>query len=160
MRSIQEIAEDAHHCASSHEPDVRLIGNVKASEIKRLALTASEVGVENFLQELRDKSRQRSIEWNGHDDKSPEEILYRSNELGGESGEVQNAVKKYIRHLRGMKGAVDEETSLNDIGEEIADVIICCERLARLFEIDLEDVVRDKFNKTSDKYGLNTKFEE
>ncbi len=85
------------------------------------------------------------------------ELLFRSNELGGEVGEAQNKVKKYVRYLRQMAGGISKEESIKEIEKELADVIICVDRVADIFGIDLNKAVVDKFNETSDKRGFNIK---
>lgn len=40
MRPIHEIAQDVHACASAWVPEARLVGNVRADEVSRLAVYA------------------------------------------------------------------------------------------------------------------------
>lgn len=119
-----------------------------------------------FSVKLRETNRIRSNEWGG--DKKPIrsqtdqkliETLFRAVELGGEVGEALNEAKKLARGYMGMKGSKPEKDAVGALEEELADVIICTDRLAELFDIDLDDAVVKKFNKTSDKYGLKTKLE-
>ena len=72
-------------------------------------------------------------------------------ELGGEVGEVLNAVKKLARLRRGMAGGSD---TINNIAEELADVVICADLLAIKLGINLDQAVVDKFNATSIKHGF------
>jgi NTP pyrophosphatase (non-canonical NTP hydrolase) len=103
--------------------------------------------------ELRKANLERSKEWGVSPD-AVKELLFRSNELGGESGEAQNAVKKMARSLMRMRGGVSAQEAREMIAEELADVIICADRVAELCDINLAEAVFRKFNKTSIKYGL------
>ncbi len=49
------------------------------------------------------------------------------------------------------------KATVEDLSEELADVVICADLLAAKYNIDLEAAVKDKFNKTSDKYNLGVK---
>lgn len=75
-------------------------------------------------------------------------------ELAGEVGELANQIKKQIRHQAGIVGGVD---NLEAIRQELADVVICADLLARKLGVDLGRAVVDKFNQTSDKHGFETK---
>lgn len=104
------------------------------------------------LSDLREANVARDKEWNtsGY----PLSLSFRGNELAGEVGEACNILKKLDREIMGIKGS---RASLNDLAEELADVIICVDLAAMAAGIDLNDVVKDKFNKTSEKYGLTVK---
>lgn len=73
------------------------------------------------------------------------------NELAGEVGEACNVMKKLERVRLGIAGSTD---TVEHLGEELADVIICVDLIAEVFGIDLWAAVRSKFNATSDKLGL------
>lgn len=89
-------------------------------------------------------------------------------ELGGEIGELkealdnlighflvmQNPIKKNIRQLLDMAGGNPDVTASQD---ELGDVVICCSLLANKFGWDLGELVARKFNKTSDKHGFPVK---
>lgn len=111
---------------------------------------------------LREVNTRRAVEWGGADTSTETgfliELLFRSNELGGECGEAQNEAKKLARSYLGMPGGKDSAEAEEALANEIADTIICCDRLAELFDIDLAAAVARKFNKTSDKHGFETKF--
>lgn len=113
----------------------------------------------NF-EDLRKANTTRAEEWGGPNNGTTEgrliDLLFRSNEIGGEAGELQNIVKKYARTQLGMPGGCDDFV-IRAIADEIADTIVCCDRLAELLDIDTGEAVRDKFNKTSDKHGFKTK---
>ncbi len=76
--------------------------------------------------------------------------------LGGETGELLNKIKKYLRWQQAMKGG---ENDIRAIQDEIADVIICAALVANYFGIDLETAVSQKFNETSCKHGFNVKMD-
>lgn len=107
-----------------------------------------------MLKGLREASVARTKEWQKGADVP---LSFYSTELAEEAGEVCGAIKRLERHRLGMVGGSDDLTNLK---EEIGDVIICIERIAQLYDIDLEECVRSKFNQTSEKYGLKTRIEE
>lgn len=112
--------------------------------------------------ELREKNSIRGKEWGESDITTKDgfllELLFRSNELGGECGEAQNEVKKLARQYLDMSGSKSTADVKKALSDEIADTIICCDRLAEMLNIDLAEAVAEKFNKTSDKHGFKTKF--
>ncbi len=76
----------------------------------------------------------------------------------GELGEAANIAKKLNRVRDGVPG--NKETLLElriGLAEEIADVFIYLDLLAQSQDLDLETIVRAKFNKTSDKLGCGVK---
>jgi NTP pyrophosphatase (non-canonical NTP hydrolase) len=107
---------------------------------------------------LREVGTRRWIEWAG---RKPEldDLLFCAVELGGEAGEVLNKVKKFARGVKGMRGSVSLEATRTAVAEELADVIICCDRVAAVLGIDLGIdlgiAVPEKFNETSVKNGLS-----
>ncbi|MFD1693905.1 MazG-like family protein [Roseibium aestuarii] len=100
---------------------------------------------------LRQANRTRQGEWPG-DDRA--DLAFRALEVAGECGELSEAVKKYLRAERGIRGST---ASLDDIADEMADVIIALDLLAGHLGVDLGAAVRAKFDKTSAKYGLETR---
>lgn len=74
------------------------------------------------------------------------------NAIAGEAGELCNMIKKRKRNWKESDRIPDE-----DLGKEIADVICYLDLLADKLDLSLEDVVRDKFNEVSDKYGCELK---
>lgn len=104
------------------------------------------------LSELRDANKIRAAEWMKGDER--DNALFRAVELGGEVGEALDAVKKHERYLMNVKGGVYGKQS---IAEELADVVICADRLAEIYGIDLGSAIRSKFNKTSERYALETR---
>lgn len=72
----------------------------------------------------------------------------------GELGEAANVAKKLNRYRDGIKGNSESEVELRaHLADEIADTFIYLDLLAQAAGIDLEDAVRDKFNRTSRKIG-------
>lgn len=116
------------------------------------------------LKTLRHANVRRSLEWTGNAngnvlEKVTGDILFRSNELGGEAGEAMNFVKKIVRQLNGMKGGMSLNEGKQGLAKELADVVICADRLAEVFSIDLGAAVIAKFNETSEKHGFNTRLQ-
>ena len=77
--------------------------------------------------------------------------------LAGEVGELCNVVKKMNRIRDGLKGNKPHEnfgTLSSMLGDEIADVFIYLDLFARRAGFNLEDVVRKKFNETSERVGF------
>lgn len=102
---------------------------------------------------LREANVARQGEWDAGNVLS---LAYRGNELAGEVGEACNIIKKLERERLGIAGSRD---TLEHLAEELADVIICADLIAMAAGIDLEDAVARKFNATSEKVGLKTRFQ-
>lgn len=100
---------------------------------------------------LRVANQTRQQEWPGNDQI---DIAFRAIEVAGEAGEVAEAVKKYLRAQRGIKGST---ASIQDIADEVGDLIIALDLLADDLGISISKSVAGKFNKTSEKYGLSTR---
>lgn len=96
---------------------------------------------------------------------------YRGNEMAGETGEAleaalytillgavagraSNIIKKLERERLGIRGS---KATTEDLGKELADVVICVDLLAMAYKIDLGGAVVKKFNETSEKVGLPTR---
>ncbi|WP_306146611.1 MULTISPECIES: MazG-like family protein [unclassified Roseibium] len=103
------------------------------------------------LSDLREANITRQKEWPGNDQA---DIAFRGLEVAGEFGEVAEALKKYLRGTRGIKGSTAD---LQDVANEMADAIIALDLLADQMGIDLGAAVTRKFNATSQKYGLETR---
>ncbi len=113
------------------------------------------------LEELAAANNERNEEWPGAEYC---DLAFRGLEMAGEVGEACNAVKKLIRNEYRIKGNTgDRQQYIDHALEEMADAIITVDLLRMEMEkrlgikIDLGSEVRKKFNKTSDKNGLNTK---
>lgn len=108
--------------------------------------------------QLRERSEIRAIEWRKDSTSAgvTSTIEFATIELAGEVGELCNAIKKKLRAQDGLPGGVTDDTN---IIEELADVVICADLLARKLGINLGQAVVEKFNKTSEKFGFETKWE-
>jgi len=104
------------------------------------------------FEDLRRANVARQKEWPGNGNA---DIAFRGLEVAGEFGEVAEALKKY---LRGQQGIAGSAATLEDVAAEMADAIIALDLLADLIGVDLGPAVRAKFNATSEKYGLQTRF--
>ena len=111
-----------------------------------------------MLNELRQKNIDRQAAWPGA---QTIDIAFRGLELAGETGELCNKLKKLTRIHQGIAGTNPSERAalMQDIREELADVVICVDLIAMDLDINLADAVPEKFNATSDKVGLDVKFE-
>lgn len=98
---------------------------------------------------LRQANAERDVQWDPH---SKITLGFRATELGGETGEALNFVKKIWREQLGLRGS---RATLEDVASELADVIICADLLAMTAGIDLGKAVVDKFNAVSKKHGLS-----
>jgi NTP pyrophosphatase (non-canonical NTP hydrolase) len=81
-------------------------------------------------------------------------LLYHATELGGETGEALNLIKKMERTRLGITGT---NATLAQLADEFADVVIAADLLAMAAGIDLESAVRDKFDRDSTRWSLQTK---
>jgi NTP pyrophosphatase (non-canonical NTP hydrolase) len=107
---------------------------------------------DSFLTQLRQKNNQRQTMWTGAENV---DILFRAVEFAGEAGELANAVKKVYRARNGIIGNnKDINDLMENLVEEIGDVLITIDLLANEFNIDLEQAVKSKFNKTSEKVSI------
>ncbi len=101
---------------------------------------------------LREANLARQREW---DKDNKISLAYRGNELAGEVGEACNIIKKLERERMGIAGS---RARIDDLAQELADVVICADLIAMDAGIDLEEAVRSKFNATSEKVGLLTRY--
>jgi NTP pyrophosphatase (non-canonical NTP hydrolase) len=85
-----------------------------------------------------------------------EQLEFCSIELAGETGEALNVVKKYLRGRKTHVGAITEAQFKAMLADELADIVICADRLAEAAGIALDHAVERKFNKTSRKHDLET----
>lgn len=102
----------------------------------------------DFLQRLRVVNGERAEAWA---EGSPSDPLFWAVELGGETGEILNEVKKLRRQELGWRGS---RTTVGKLADELADGLICLDSLARHYGVDLAEAVTRKFNATSDKVNL------
>lgn len=102
---------------------------------------------------LREANSERQKEWDAGGHIS---LSYRGNELAGEVGEACNIIKKLERERLGIRGS---RSSVADLAEELADVLICVDLVAMSLGIDLREALQKKFNATSSKNRLKTKLD-
>lgn len=81
-------------------------------------------------------------------------LSFRGNELAGEVGEACNIIKKLERERLGMRGS---RADIDQLAAELADVVIAADLVAMEVGINLNEKVAEKFNATSNKYGLPVK---
>lgn len=103
----------------------------------------------NFLHDLAVANQNRSLEWDPDGKLTP---MFFALELAGEVGEICNVVKKLEREALDLRGSRATHQELED---ELGDALICLSLLANAFDINLEEVTRKKFNKTSEKLKLD-----
>jgi NTP pyrophosphatase (non-canonical NTP hydrolase) len=120
----------------------------------------NEVTTKSFFENLKDKNKDRQLEWPGSEKTN---MLFHAVELGEETGEVLGAIKKLYRSLNAIKGnGYNTEKYIENLKEEIGDVVIVLSLLTIAVEkegidISIEKSVTDKFNQTSEKHGMKTK---
>jgi NTP pyrophosphatase (non-canonical NTP hydrolase) len=100
------------------------------------------------LNDLRHANRKRQAEWPGNE---KADVAFRCIEVAGEAGEVCEAVKKFLRAQRGIKGTTAD---VSKVADEMGDLMVSLDLLADELGIDLGDATRRKFNATTAKYGL------
>lgn len=98
---------------------------------------------------------ERSKMWEKASGKVP--LLFSLCELAGEAGEACNIGKKIARTQLGLRGGT---TDIEPLKEEVADVVICADLVARNVGFDLGEAVVKKFNDISRKHGFNVKLPE
>lgn len=99
---------------------------------------------------LRGANDRRQQEWPGND---KADTAFRALEVAGEAGELCEAVKKFLRAERGIKGST---ATPEEIAAEMGDLLVSLDLLASSLGINLGEAVRLKFNATSEKYGMRT----
>lgn len=107
----------------------------------------------DFLGQLMQLNTRRQLEW---DSCGQLDLTYRALELCTECGELGEQVKKLVRS---QKGLVGNTTDITRIADEVGDVMICLSLLCKDLGIDIELATKQKFNKTSTKYSLQTMWE-
>lgn len=87
--------------------------------------------------------------------KPKSDLLHRVTEYVAESSELGSKVEEYYRQSQ-----VDIKTRLDleEIQDKVGDVLIALSFLCKKLNIDIEKATINKFNKTSDKYNLKTKW--
>jgi len=130
------------------------VENIRPSIIDKCKLGADWTDL--TFSALTEAGNIRWMEWMGRPN-GDAMIGFNALELGGETGEALNEVKKFERHRMGVVGGTPPEDFLPKVASEIADVVICCDKLASSIGFNLARAVRDKFNATSVKNNLQTR---
>lgn len=113
----------------------------------------AEAVKQDFLKRLREANVSRGQIWKYT---GTDEDTFLSNELAGEVGEVAGAAKKLHRYKYGIVGNKETFDELaTNLREEIGDVMICLDRLANYYGVDIEEVTRDKFDSKSKEVGID-----
>jgi NTP pyrophosphatase (non-canonical NTP hydrolase) len=111
---------------------------------------------------LAEQNRTRVHRWHGPDS-DPWSGADWSNAMCGEAGEAANVVKKLRRLETAIPDGryhgttvttVDRDELVHGLGDELADLLIYADLLAAHYGIDLEQHVRDKFNRVSEAQGF------
>lgn len=100
--------------------------------------------------DLAEACRKRQLEW---DPEGKLSLPFFALELAGEAGEAANLAKKLWREEVGIRGS---RATKQDFASELADVVISAMNNAEKANINLANVIVDKFNETSFKIGLQT----
>jgi len=75
--------------------------------------------------------------------------------LAGETGELCNVIKKLNRSRDGLVGNNASDSELRaQLADEIADVFCYLDLIAQAAGVELDEAVRIKFNKVSDRNGF------
>jgi NTP pyrophosphatase (non-canonical NTP hydrolase) len=109
---------------------------------------------ESFLNELRRLNIERQKEW---DPENKATLSFKGLEFAGEAGELASKIKKLARKTE--FDFVGSDYDMTDIEEEVGDVLITLDLVCQKMGIDIEKVTKNKFNATSEKVGMKTKFE-
>lgn len=106
------------------------------------------------LTTLRLANNTRAARWHGVD--STWTGADWSNAMAGEMGEAANVVKKIRRGEDGCPSERDPDrpTLIQQLGDEIADVLIYADLLAAYYGIDMGAAVKRKFNLVSEREGF------
>lgn len=84
-----------------------------------------------------------------------------TNAIAGETGEACNFAKKLNRISNNITGNKPEDSDpkiiKEKLGKELADIVIYCDLTASSLELNLADLIIQKFNEKSDEIGSNIK---
>lgn len=151
------------------------VHGIERQDCEQCSRVAADAKLDNLLMisyeytTLTEANEARQKEWDPGNDIGPS---YRGNEMAGELGELLekatallimsskmlslcNLIKKIDREHLGLRGT---RVDLEQVGEEFGDAQICLNLCAKKIGIDLDQVTKDKFNATSIKYGLKTRY--
>jgi NTP pyrophosphatase (non-canonical NTP hydrolase) len=125
--------------------------------IERIIVKGSHVELEQYqsIPHISIISFARALRWHNGDlnSWSPSDWF---TALAGEVGEVGNVIKKLNRVRDGMltRGQASENELRGKLKMEIGDSYIYLDLLARRVGLNLEDCVRDTFNRISEREGF------
>lgn len=122
----------------------------RAQMMEKIAAAIRHEADSLSFSQLRQANDDRAKQWNSSGANVP--LIFSLVELAGEAGEACNIGKKLARTELGLAGGTAELEPLED---EIADVVICADLVARKAGFDLGAAVARKFNATSRKRGFS-----
>lgn len=106
---------------------------------------------------LRRANALRHAEWPGA---NRIDLTFRGLEFAGEAGELANSLKKMIRIRNQISGTTESYAELlQACMDELADVVITADLIAMDLGVDLGAAVAGKFDKTSEKHGMDTRIQ-
>lgn len=111
----------------------------------------------NFLKQLRKINFNRLVYTTKIWGSNNWSLLEWGGALCGEAGELANILKKVKR--REIKDDYNQylNAKIPEISDELADIIIYADLIAAQLDIDLEEVIRNKFNRKSEDIGYKEK---
>jgi NTP pyrophosphatase (non-canonical NTP hydrolase) len=105
------------------------------------------------FQELREQNLSRCVSGFGHTLEAWS-VAEWGNATAGECGEACNIAKKILRFRDGVVGNKKSQAEyVRDLASEIAGTLIYLDLWAASQNIDLEEAVKDEFNKKSEEIG-------
>lgn len=105
-----------------------------------------------FLDSLRVKNTKRCKMLFPNIRKEP--LIYWTNAIAGEVGELCNITKKIVR------GDKDVHYVRKDIEKELADIVIYIDLFCGILNLDIEKIVKEKFNEKSKLWNSSILFKE
>ena len=79
------------------------------------------------------------------------DLLYLSNGMGGEAGEVQNEIKKMYRLIKDKSLEKAKNLKREEIKKELGDVLWYLTAICNKMDISLKDIIVENINKNKDK---------
>lgn len=95
----------------------------------------------------------RAVQWHQEQD-APWSLGDWGNAMAGECGEACNVIKKIRRIECGLKPPDNLEALREHLGEELADTMLYLLLVAENAGINMEEALRAKFNKVSEREGF------
>jgi len=107
--------------------------------------------MKDILQILKEANAGRAKHFPDYDKFEEGNILYYSNALAGETGELCNLVKKFYRGDKVTHG----QLICFAIEDEVADILIQLDLFCQVAGVNLKDALINKFNSKSLEIGSN-----